>query len=104
MILWTSRPRTEDVAEFPNIGRRSWRNTIQVTWRSISWEPEWMLVDQPEPKWSMTGQDYVILTLSKKFRLKQSHDYYDGPHCGYFIGWLIVAHSLRWCKRCMPDD
>jgi hypothetical protein len=47
---------------------------------------------------------YVNCSLTKHFMIGQSHAYYDGPHCGFSLGFIHFNWSLGWCEKCMPKN
>ncbi len=105
MILWKSKIETEDKPEFSELGRRSWRWVFEVDY----WKPmavgagfyHQVLFEKGD--WRPAVQ-YYNLSLTPHFRLGERHDYYDGPHCSFSIGFLHINWSGDWCKKCMPDD
>lgn len=71
-----------------------WREGVDIGFSSqYCWNGEW--------KNCSTG--YYNISLTKYFHLGSYHGYYDGPHCGFSIGFLHFNWSGAWCKKCMPD-
>lgn len=54
-------------------------------------------------KWQRAAR-YFSISLTKHWLWGQSHDYYDGPHCGFSLGFLHINWSWNWCTKCMPDE
>lgn len=103
MILLTFPQTREFTPALPHIGLRSWRWVLDLTGLSLTLQRQVRYLEQG-PKWHNTGGDYFNVCLTRYFRLGQSHDYYDGPHCSFSIGWLHFNWSYWWCEKCMPPD
>jgi len=103
MILWASQVETEAEAQFPELGRRAWRWVLEAgRWSqgvSIGFTKQ-VLFDGEQ--WC-AAHHYYDVSLTKHFRLGESHDYYDGPHCAFSLGWLHINWSGAWCTKCMPE-
>lgn len=54
-------------------------------------------------EWRQCKQGYYNISLTKHWKFGESHDYFDGPHCGFSIGFFHFNWSGKWCKKCMPD-
>lgn len=49
----------------------------------------------------LVGYSQLGIVLDPRaWRLGESHDYYDGPHCRYDFGPLAYATNQRACARC----
>ena len=44
---------------------------------------------------------YYSVCLTKHFRLGGRHDYYDGPNCGFSLGFLHFEWTPAHCDKCM---
>jgi hypothetical protein len=47
---------------------------------------------------------YYSIAITKHWYLGESHNYYDGPHCGFSLGFLHFNWSGDWCNKCAPPE
>jgi hypothetical protein len=59
--------------------------------------------DNEEEEWDPHHGEYFTVSITRFFRLGSIHNYYDGPNCGFSIGFLHFSWSYWWCKKCMKD-
>lgn len=104
MRLLAFQESHETVPAIPHIGRRGWRWVLDLSWLSLTLQRQVMFHNTTQPIWRDMGGSYFNMCLTRYFRIGQSHDYYDGPHCSYSLGWLHFNWSHRWCEKCMPPD
>jgi len=55
-------------------------------------------------EWDDFGGEYFMVEATPRFAVGQSHNYYDGPHCSFSLGFVHICWSYWWCKKCMKDD
>ena len=106
MILFKTKPDVEKMIVFESMGHRAWRTVVALTWCSfdVFTEMKSHFNTPAESKWRMITTNYFNITINKHFCLGPSHMYYDGPHCGFSLGWLHINWSYGWCNKCMPDE
>lgn len=110
MRIWTGAIEEETEVVVSSMGRRAWRRTLDVGW--IGWtcfgvwrDTELRYETAPDPKaWREIGVGYRHAWIGRPWVWGESHDYYDGPHCGWSLGFLHFDWSLGWCLKCMPPD
>ena len=106
LIRWGENEEVE--ASFPHVGRRAWRWTLEIAFSGLWLHEEVKFLEglhktDPGPSDWMLAARYFGIFFSREFLFEASHDYYDGPHCMWAIGWLRISWSWNWCKKCMPD-
>jgi hypothetical protein len=101
MILWTGRPTAETEPAWEGAPLRAWRWVFEVKPWSLGFVEQYR---QDDGEFGRRMVRYGIVYVSGSFRFGMDHDYYDGPHCQFSIGWLHVAWAPDWCRKCMPDD
>lgn len=109
MILWRGREDVEATPAIERLGRRAWRWVFTVEcptrihgtlWRlTIGFDQQVRFIDR-EDQTPRDGVDYYLLTVDDWWHLGPSHAYYDGPHCGYSLGYLHLNWRGADCKRC----
>src|SRR5512146_1328901 len=108
MILWRSKPTTESELKFPDLGYRSWRWVLIIERWDIElqqqWRHGWPWQRQTEDDWRPCS-DYYSINITKHFFLGMMHDYYDGPHHAFSLGFLHLNWTPRkWCKKCAGEE
>lgn len=83
-------------------GRRSWRWVLEIDWCGIYLYQYVKFGDEKDWENARVAS-YFVANFTKHFRLGSSHNYYDGPHCSFSLGFLHFCWSYWWCKKCMPD-
>jgi hypothetical protein len=94
---------------FPDLGLRKWRwvfGAYAWSWKrggsvSIGFDQELFYEKSESQKWISEGRYYHIV-LNTMFQIGSSHDYYDGPHCCFSLGFLHFSWAPDWCEKCMP--
>lgn len=106
MILATFKEQHETTETLAGCGRRGWRWVIETgQWQTgvyVSLDEQVIFHDR-DAQWGDATR-YITLALVPGFEIGQDHHYYDGPHCSVKLGWLRIAYSWNWCKKCMPDE
>ncbi len=107
MILFKWNQHHEEVVEYPNIGRRAWRDVLHIVWFGFGFEREYKRIDDPEAEWR-TIQTFFGMSITSHFMLGSNHVYYDGPHCMFSIGFLhLYWDGNPWtgrCKKCEGEE
>lgn len=99
MILWTSKPTSDNPSEYVDLHR--W--VIELTWYGIGLCGQYHLRESNE--WKTSHSNTYAINFTRHFCLGPEHSYYDGPHCFFSLGWVHIKYVPRggWCKKCMPD-
>lgn len=93
MIVFKGREVPEDR---PNYPCAAFRKVVEVTWRSIEWVHQYKF----KGVWYSSHTDTKGVSLRLSLAVDSVHAYYDGPHCSYGFG-PIVIHWDSWnCKKC----
>ena len=50
------------------------------------------------------GAEYYTASIRQRWHVGSRHDYYNGPHCSFSLGFLSFAWSGDWCEKCMPPE
>lgn len=101
MIVYSTDPITEDTPRLPEVGYRQWRWVLDVSWTSIEWRCEYR--SEKDRTWRYAS-GYYCLNLTKHFRLGRGHNYYDGPHDSFSLGFLHYCWSGDWCQKCYDGE
>jgi len=54
-------------------------------------------------EWDSHHCEYFTISITRFFKLGSSHDYYDGPNCGFSLGFLHLSWSYWWCDKCYKE-
>lgn len=111
MILFSHKyeaPKPEDHNwEFAKetISRYRWALDLDAR---LKWPAIWLSYEEQvefkgSKTWRPRGRYFVVTLNLGSFRFGESHDYYDGPHCGWSLGFLHFAWSWKWCKKCAAE-
>ena len=49
------------------------------------------------------GAGYYAFNMTAYWHWGRSHNYYDGPHDGFSLGYLHYTWSGDWCDKCYGD-
>jgi hypothetical protein len=98
--LWTTSIETEPDVVFADLGQRSWKRTLDITWFSIDWVT-WFKTER-SPSWRPV--DERTIEVRRPFEFNAFHAWYDGPHCAWSLGFLHIYWPKANCKKCWPDN
>jgi hypothetical protein len=79
--------------------RKALQLYVEPTWGIMfGWGTQYLKLGTS--KW----EDYISsghhVSLTKHFGLGHNHGWYDGPHCGFDVGFLHFLWHNNHCKRC----
>ncbi len=102
MIIWKSKTKKEEVAQFPDIGKRAWRNVIEIRPIDLEIRRE-VFFEDGSRKWN-TAHVFFAINITKKFAFGSEHLYYDGPHCFFSVGFIHFYWQNNNCKKCYEES
>ena len=101
MIIWTSAIESDKKIEFDHMGIRSWRSVIEISWFSIEWRRELKYEKNNGADWRQVESKSIA--FERPWRFKSFHAWYDGPHCGWDIGFLHIYWPRDNCNKCWGE-
>jgi hypothetical protein len=101
VILWTGKATTEPKVEYEHCGIRSWRWRFTAEFGGF-WLEQQVRFSGEDGEWRQARAHGFF--VDHRFRLGSDHVYWDGPHCGFSLGFLHFNWQPDWCLKCMPDD
>jgi hypothetical protein len=110
MNLLTWGETTETKPAWQNAPLRAWRWALQtdganrpgLRWASVGIFREVRFL--PGDEWSGGRCGYYAVCVKPHFEIGEDHDYYDGPHCSFSLGFVHFYWMPDWCLKCMPND
>jgi hypothetical protein len=82
------------------------RTVLDVSWLSFTIEREGKFkstYDKYE-QWRTVSTPFSLWLNVKCWEVGSWHIWYNGPHCGYSLGWLKIGWENWNCKKCGSDD
>ena len=97
MILWKFKEEPELRESHAGTAHR---NAIEVGFWHIGIVHQYLSKSTNE--WTTTHTGNYELWINRHFHLGPSHEYYDGPHCAFDLGWLHILYAAKddWCEKC----
>ena len=89
----------------PYVTRYRWileATVNRVHWAGLGLELNMQVRGEKDTDWRL-GYDYRSVYLSTDWQWGSYHIYYDGPHCGFSLGFLHFNWTNSDCKKCYEN-
>jgi hypothetical protein len=104
MILFKFREQI--LARVPQVTKYRWILEAVVNrdryWTGFGFELNMQVRGDADTDWHL-GYDYRSVYVSTDWSLGPYHIYYDGPHCGFSLGFLHFNWTNAGCRKCEID-
>jgi hypothetical protein len=97
LIRIKSKQKVSEIAAKAGVVGYVW--TITMAWFNIS-----LNFDAIRTSGDQSWIHYYTFVVNNYWLWGQHHDYYDGPHCGFSLGFIHFSWSGDWCDKCMPPE